>query len=67
MKKPRKMIIYNMFPILAGKFIKWKPHFKRASEMGFNWVFLNPVQKPGYSGSLYSIKDYFSFNPLLID
>jgi starch synthase (maltosyl-transferring) len=35
--------------------------------MGFNWIFLNPIQQPGYSGSLYSIKDYFSFNPLLID
>src|SRR2546422_2300449 len=35
--------------------------------MGFNWVFLNPVQYPGYSGSLYSIKDYFRLNPLLAD
>ncbi|HDH04914.1 MAG TPA: alpha-amylase [Nitrospirae bacterium] len=61
------MIVYNLFPLLAGKFIEWEGHFKRASGMGFNWIFVNPVHLPGFSGSLYSIKDYFSFNPLLID
>jgi starch synthase (maltosyl-transferring) len=65
--KKTKMIIYNLFPLLAGQFSDWEAHFKRASEMGFNWVFLNPIQKPGDSGSLYSISDYFSFNPLFIN
>ncbi len=67
MRKPEKMIIYNIFPLLAGKVADWEPHLKRASEMGFNWVFVNPVQYPGLSGSLYSIKDYFRFHPLLVD
>ncbi len=67
MRQPEKMIIYNLFPLLAGKVSGWDTHLVRASEMGFNWVFLNPIQLPGASGSLYSIKDYFSFNPLLID
>ncbi len=67
MKKPEKMIIYNLFPLLAGKVNSWEPHFARAAEMGFNWVFVNPIQYPGMSGSLYSIKDFFRFNPLLID
>ncbi|GBD97660.1 alpha-1,4-glucan:maltose-1-phosphate maltosyltransferase [bacterium BMS3Abin06] len=67
MRQPEKMIVYNLFPLLAGKFTEWEGHLKRASEMGFNWIFVNPVQLPGLSGSLYSIKDYFSFNPLLID
>jgi starch synthase (maltosyl-transferring) len=67
MRKPERMIIYNLFPLLAGKFADWERHLVRASEMGFNWVFVNPIQYPGFSGSLYSIKDYFSFNPLLID
>ena len=31
--------------------------------MGFNWVFVNPIQQPGRSGSLYSIRDYFAVNP----
>lgn len=67
MRQPEKMIIYNLFPLLLGRFSQWDRHFKRASEMGFNWAFVNPVQCPGISGSLYSIKDYYRFNPLLID
>jgi starch synthase (maltosyl-transferring) len=63
----RKMIIYNLFPLLAGKFTQWEPHLRRAATMGFNWAFINPIQHPGISGSLYSISDYFDFNPLLID
>ncbi len=67
MKKPEKMIIYNLFPLLAGKFTDWERHLLRASEMGFNWVFVNPIQRPGKSGSLYSIADYYDFNPVLVD
>ncbi len=61
------MIIYNLFPLLAGKVTGWESHFERAADMGFNWIFVNPIQYPGISGSLYSIKDYFQFNPLIID
>ncbi len=32
--------------------------------MGFNAIFLNPVAQTGFSGSLYSIKDYYQFNPI---
>ena len=67
MRQPEKMIIYNLFPLLAGKFNEWERHLIKASEMGFNWVFVNPVQLPGNSGSLYSLKDYFSLNPLFVD
>jgi len=35
--------------------------------MGFNWVFVNPIQQPGASRSLYSIADYFQINPILLD
>jgi starch synthase (maltosyl-transferring) len=61
------MMIYNLFPLLAGTFTKWKEHFARASQMHFSWIFVNPIQRPGQSGSLYSIADQYSFNPLLID
>ena len=67
LKQPEKMIIYNLFPLLAGKFSDWQKHLLRASEMGFNWVFVNPIQRPGTSGSLYSIADYYDFNPALVD
>ncbi|MFC1549293.1 alpha-amylase family glycosyl hydrolase [Nitrospirota bacterium] len=61
------MLIYNLFPTLAGTFSNWSPHICRAAQMGFNWIFVNPIQMPGLSGSLYSIKDYYAFNPLLSD
>lgn len=67
MRPPEKMIIYNLFPLLAGPFPRWESHLERAADMGFNWIFVNPVQRTGGSGSLYSIADYFSFNPLFID
>jgi starch synthase (maltosyl-transferring) len=61
------MILYNLFPLLAGPFTRWDEHFGRAVGMGFDWVFINPIQKVGASGSLYSIADYFNFNPVLLD
>ncbi|MBF0506828.1 MAG: alpha-amylase [Nitrospirae bacterium] len=61
------MIIYNLFPLLAGKFTGWERHLSRASEMGFNWIFVNPIQRVGTSGSLYSITDYMDLNPLFVD
>lgn len=60
------MILYNLFPLLAGRFDQWRPHLQRAADMGFDWIFVNPIHKPGASGSLYSIADYFELNPLLI-
>lgn len=56
------MKIYNLFPRLTGQFDRWEPHLKRAAAMGFDWVFVNPIQKTGRSGSLYSIADYFAIN-----
>src|SRR6185295_9799445 len=61
------MILYNLFPLLAGPFSRWEEHFKRAAAMGFNWVYINPIQRPGASRSLYSIADYFQINPVLLD
>jgi len=61
------MIIYNLFPLLAGPARDWQPHLARAAGLGFDWIFINPIQQPGFSGSLYSIKDYFRFNPLIVD
>ena len=61
------MILYNLFPLLAGPFPRWEEHFKRAAAMGFNWAFINPIQRTGASRSLYSIEDYFEINPDLLD
>ncbi|MFH1068057.1 MAG: alpha-amylase family glycosyl hydrolase [Candidatus Glassbacteria bacterium] len=67
MKTNRPAMLYNLFPLLAGPFSRWRQHLERAARMGFNWVFVNPVSYPGFSGSLYAVKDYFSFNSLLLD
>jgi starch synthase (maltosyl-transferring) len=61
------MILYNLFPLLVGPLPRWGEHFTRAAAMGFDWVFVNPIQELGASRSLYSIADYFRFNPALLD
>jgi starch synthase (maltosyl-transferring) len=56
-----------LFPLLSGKFKDWIPHLQRAADLGFDCVFVNPIQYPGCSGSLYSVSDYFRLNPLFVD
>ncbi len=58
--------IYNLFPSLVGDIDRWIPHVERAVEMGFNWIFVNPIHLTGASGSLYAIRDYFRFSPIFI-
>lgn len=59
--------LYNLFPRLAGSMKNWKEHLQRISFMGFNALYVNPFHYPGFSGSLYSPKDYYKFNPAFID
>ncbi len=61
------MIVYNLFPLLAGPFPAWTPHLRRAAELGFRWLFVNPIQRSGGSRSLYSIADYFAIDPRMVD
>lgn len=61
------MLIYNLFPLLVGPLANWKCHLSRASDMGFEWVLVNPIHLPGRSGSIYSISDYFKVNPLFLN
>lgn len=59
--------IYNVFPLLAGPLPRWTPHLERAHRLGFDWVFTNAFHYAGYSGSLYSVKDYCAIDPRLVD
>jgi starch synthase (maltosyl-transferring) len=55
--------IYNLFPTLAGTIRDWMAHIPRIAEMRFNAVYINPFHYPGFSGSLYAVKDYYRLNP----
>jgi starch synthase (maltosyl-transferring) len=62
MQGPR---IYNLFPPLIGSTERWNSHLDRIADMEFDWLLLNPFHYPGFSGSLYAVKDYARLNPLL--
>ena len=62
----RVPLIYNLFPRLAGPCNLWLSHVERAASMGFNWLFVNPIHLPGFSGSLYAIKEYDLLNPAFL-
>lgn len=61
------LLLYNLFPLLAGTFAQWEGHFPRLAALGCNAIYLNPLHLPGFSGSLYAVKDYYQFHPLLVD
>src|SRR3989440_8584998 len=55
--------IYNLFPTLAGPIAGWTAELPRIAAMAFNAVYVNPFHYPGFSGSLYAVKDYYRLNP----
>ena len=61
-----KYRIYNFYGKLVGKMEDWIPHLSRIKEMGFDWVYFNPISLPGKSKSDYSIADYYAYNPLFV-
>lgn len=67
MSSETPLLIYNLFPRHFPSVAHWHHELPKAAGMGFNSVFLNPVQETGWSGSLYAIKDYFRINPLFLE
>lgn len=65
--KNTPVLIYNLFPRLAGRFDQWKKHIDRAVQLKFNYLYVNPFLYSGFSGSLYSIKDYNRINPVFLN
>jgi starch synthase (maltosyl-transferring) len=51
-------LLYNLFPRLAGTLERWPEHASRARALGFTHLFLNPVTRPGFSGSLYAVREH---------
>lgn len=58
--------IYNLYPYLLSDFEKWFDKLDDIAFMNFNWVYVNPFHLPGFSGSIYSIKNYYEYNPSLL-
>lgn len=58
--------IYNLFPSLVGSVEAWRSHLPRIGKMGFDWLYVNPIHYPGFSGSLYAIKDPYRLNELFL-
>jgi starch synthase (maltosyl-transferring) len=59
--------LYNLFPLLIGTVSRWSGELPRIRAMGFDWVYLNPFHYPGFSGSLYAVKDYRRLHPEMDD
>ncbi len=59
--------VYNLFPLLCGSIRQWEDHLPHIAAMGFDWVYLNPFHYPGFSGSLYAVKDYYRIHDLMWD
>jgi starch synthase (maltosyl-transferring) len=59
-------LVYNLFPRLVGPTTRWAEHARRAREMEFQWLYLNPWHYPGFSGSLYAVKDFRRLNPIFL-
>ena len=59
-------LLYNLFPRLVGPTTRWAEHARRAREMEFDWLYLNPWHYPGFSGSLYAVKEFRRLNPMFL-
>ncbi len=57
---------YNLYPKLVGSMEKWITHFDRIQQMNFNWIYVNPFNYPGFSGSDYAIKHHYYYHPLYV-
>lgn len=56
------LIIYNLYPGLYKNVDEWIKQLDHIIDMGFNSIYLNPLHYPGFSGSLYAVKDYYRYN-----
>lgn len=59
--------LYNMFPRIVGSMPRWEEQIDRIKDMGFNAIWVNPFHYSGFSGSLYSPKDYYRIAEIFID
>jgi hypothetical protein len=58
----KSLFIYNLFPRLYKNIGEWSKSLDKIEDMGFNSVFINPFNEAGFSGSLYAVKNYYTYN-----
>jgi starch synthase (maltosyl-transferring) len=58
----RPLYIYNIFPRLFKNIKNWNENLDRIKDMGFNCIFINSILLPGFSGSIYAVKDHYKYN-----
>ncbi len=58
--------VYNLYPKLVGSMETWSKHFDRIQSMNFDWIYINPINYPGFSGSDYAIKNHYHYHPLYV-
>ena len=63
----RGIRLYNLFPRIVGSIPRWEEQVDRIKNMGFNAIWVNPFYYAGFSGSLYSPKDYYRIADMFID
>ena len=61
------MIIYNLFPRVAGKITEWSEKLNKIKEMGFTHIYIKPIFEVGYSKSLYAPKNFKKIDPAFVD
>lgn len=61
------MIIYNLFPTIAGKINEWENYLDDIKNMEFDYIYINPIFETGYSKSLYAPKDFYNINQDMVD
>lgn len=60
----KSLYIYNIFPKLFKNINEWNDNLDRIKDMGFNCIFINSIHLPGFSKSIYAVKDHYNYNEL---
>eukprot|EP01017_Pseudomicrothorax_dubius_P002734 TRINITY_DN10204_c0_g1_i1.p1 TRINITY_DN10204_c0_g1~~TRINITY_DN10204_c0_g1_i1.p1 ORF type:complete len:399 (-),score=76.92 TRINITY_DN10204_c0_g1_i1:34-1173(-) len=62
---PNALSKQTLLPRCMGPVSRWSDVIAQSVKAGYNCFHLAPIQYPGFSGSLYSIKDQLCLNPQL--
>ena len=61
----KALYVYNLYPKLYKNINDWIAALDHIQNMGFNSIYINPIHYPGFSGSLYSVREYYRLNEMM--